>query len=86
MIWLILLAIGIVLGIDGFVLYRMHLENAFWAVCTAVFLVAVAAYGIVLLYIFPLLARFSNTTPAMFRNAIMIGVNAGRSEHTARSN
>ena len=34
----------------------MRFENAFWAVGTAVFLVAVAAYAIVLMYIFPLLS------------------------------
>ena len=55
-IWLILLALGIVLALDGYIFYHMRFENAFWAVGTAVFLVAVAAYAIVLMYIFPLLA------------------------------
>ena len=73
-IWMILLGLGIILGIDGYVLYHMRFENAFWAVCTAVFIVAVVAYAIVLMYIFPLLARFNNTTPAMFKNSIMIGM------------
>ncbi len=41
---------------------------------TAVFLVAVAAYAIVLMYIFPLLARFENTVRAMFLNSIMLGM------------
>lgn len=73
-IWLILLALGIVLGVDGYVLYHMRFENIFWTLCTAVFCVAAAAYAIVLMYIFPLLARFDNTTGAMFKNALMIGV------------
>lgn len=73
-IWLILLAAGIVLGIDGYVLYHVRFSNAFWAIITAIFLVALAAYAILLMYIFPLLARFQNTTAAMFRNAIMIGM------------
>ena len=66
-IWLILLGVGIVLGIDGYVLYHMRFENAFWTLCTAFLCVAAAAYGIVLMYIFPLLA-------AMFKNALFIGI------------
>lgn len=73
-IWLILFGLGAVLGVDGYVLYHMRFENAFWTLLTAVFIVAAVAYGIVLLYIFPLLAHFSNTTKAMFRNSLMIGM------------
>lgn len=74
LIWLILLALGIILSVDGYVLYHMRFENVFWTLCTAVFCVAAAAYAIVLMYIFPLLARFDNTTGAMFKNALFIGV------------
>ena len=74
MIWLILLALGIVLGLDGYIFYHMRFENVFWTVATAVFLVALAAYAIVLMYIFPLLARFENTVKAMFLNSIMLGM------------
>ena len=74
LIWLILLAQGIILGIDGYILYHMRFENVFWTLCTAVFCVAAAAYAIVLMYIFPLLARFDNTVGAMFKNALFIGV------------
>lgn len=74
LIWLILLALRIILGVDGYVLYHMRFENLFWTLCTAVFCVAAIAYAIVLMYIFPLLARFDNTTSAMFKNALFIGV------------
>lgn len=74
LIWLILLALRIILGVDGYVLYHMRFENLFWTLCTAVFCVAAIAYAIVLMYIFPLLARFDNTTGAMFKNALFIGV------------
>lgn len=74
LIWLILLALGIILSVDGYVLYHMRFENVFWTLCTAVFCVAAAAYAIVLMYIFPLLARFDNTVGAMFKNALFIGV------------
>lgn len=73
-IWLILLVSGIVLGIDGYVFYHMRFENVFWTVGAAVFIVALVAYLIVLMYIFPLLARFDNTVMAMFKNSIMIGM------------
>lgn len=73
-IWMILLAVGIVLGLDGYVLYHMHFSNSFWTMITAIFLVAVLAYAIILMYIFPLLSRFQNTTLAMFKNSIMIGM------------
>ena len=52
----------------------MRFENLFWTLCTAVFCVAAIAYAIVLMYIFPLLARFDNTTGAMFKSALFIGV------------
>lgn len=73
-IWLILLGFGILFGIDGYVLYHIRFENAFWTICTAVLIVAAVAYAIILMYIFPLLARFNNTTLAMFKNSIMIGM------------
>lgn len=66
-IWLILLSLGVILGVDGYVLYHMRFENVFWTLCTAVFCVAAIAYAIVLMYIFPLLARFDNTIGAMFK-------------------
>lgn len=74
MIWLILLVIGVVLGIDGYVLYHMRFSNAFWTIITAFFFIAVAAYTIILMYIFPLLSRFQNTTLAMFKNSMILGM------------
>lgn len=73
-IWLILLGVGILLGVDGYVFYHMRFDSALWALGCAVFLVALAAYAIILMYIFPLLARFDNTVHAMFKNALMIGM------------
>lgn len=73
-IWLILLIAGIVLGLDGYVLYHLRFTNVFWTIITAVFIIVVAAYAIILMYIFPLLSRFQNTTIAMFKNSIMIGM------------
>ncbi len=74
MIWFILLAAGLVLGVDGYVFYHMRFDSAIWTLGTAVFIVVLVAYAIILMYIFPLLARFDNTVRAMFKNALMIGM------------
>lgn len=73
-IWLILCGLGAVLAFDGYVFYHMRFENVFWTIAAAVFLVALAAYFIILMYIFPLLARFDNTVTAMFKNSILLGM------------
>lgn len=73
-IWLILLGGGIVLALDGYIFYHMRFENAFWTIGAAVFIVLLVAYAIILMYIFPLQARFENTVKMMFVNSIMIGM------------
>lgn len=72
--WLILLAAGIIFALDGYVLWHMHFSSAFWTIVTAIFLVALAAYCIILIYVFPLMACFENTSLAMIRNSLMIGM------------
>lgn len=73
-IWLILLVVGLALALDGYVFYHMRFENVFWTIGTAIFFVALGAYAIILMYIFPLLARFENTVKAMFLNSIILGM------------
>ncbi len=73
-IWLILLVLGILLGIDGYVFYHMRFENVFWTIAAALFFVVLIIYAIILMYIFPLLSRFDNTIKAMFKNALIIGI------------
>ena len=73
-VWIILLICGIVLGIDAYVLYALRFENVFWTFLSAVFLLAAAAYCIILMYVFPLMAHFENSVPAMLKNSLMIGM------------
>lgn len=73
-VWLIMLVLGIALGVDGYVLYRLRFENKFWTLLTAIYLIVLAAYAIISMYIYPLMAHFENTIPAMFKNSIMIGM------------
>ena len=70
-----ILAAGIGLfSVDGYLLYHLRYDNAFWTIVTAIFLVALAAFAIVLMYIFPLMAYFENTIGAMFKNSLLIGI------------
>ncbi|MBQ1347996.1 MAG: YesL family protein [Blautia sp.] len=72
--WLLLLLGGIVLAVDGYVLYHLRFDHAFWTVLFAVFIVMAAAYCFILLYVFPMIARFENTTFAMIKNALFVAM------------
>lgn len=73
-IGLIITLLGILLGADGYVLYHLHSQSAFWTIVTAVYLIATVAFLLVAMWVFPLLAHFENTTKAMFKNALMLSV------------
>lgn len=74
LVWLILLGAGVILEIDGYIFYHMRFESVLWTFGTAIFMVVLAAYAIILMYIFPLMARFDNTLWAMLKNSLMIGM------------
>lgn len=74
LIGLITTLLAIILGIDGYVLYHLYNTSAFWSIITALFIVAVVAYVFVIMWIFPLLAHFENTTIAMFKNSMMLSI------------
>lgn len=78
-LWLILLAAGLVLAGDGYVLYHLRASASgplaiFWTLLLAVLIVAVIAYVIILFYIFPLIASVSNTNFAMLKFSFLIGI------------
>lgn len=78
-IWLIMLGLGVLLGTDGYILYHLHTASTgpvavMWTLLLALLIAAAVVYVIVLLYIFPLVARVTNTTGAMFKNAFFMGV------------
>lgn len=74
LIWLPLLLIGTLLGVDGYIVYHLRFDNLFWTLCSALLIGAAILYFIVLLNIFPLFARFENTIPATFKNALIMGL------------
>lgn len=71
-IWIALLFIGCVLGLDIYILN--HAENTFGTV----FLILISAITLLflmeLIYIFPLLSRFDNSVVVTFRNAFIMAI------------
>ena len=77
-LWLILLAAGLFLAGDGYILYHLRLSSqgpvaVLWTLILAVVIAASVLYVIVLTYVFPLLASVENTNLAMLKNAFLIG-------------
>ena len=78
-LWLILLAAGLLLAGDGYVLSRLRAASTgaiavLWTILLAVLIVAAIAYVIVFSYVFPLIASVSNTNSAMLKYSFLIGV------------
>ena len=70
-LWLILLAAGLFLGADGYILYHLRKSSTggmavIWTLILALVIAASVLYVIELLYIFPLLASVHNTNAAHF--------------------
>lgn len=77
-IWLPLLALGVFLGADIWVLNHLRAHatfgpGVFWTIILALVIVACIAYIVELMYVFPLIARLENTNLAMMKNALLIG-------------
>ncbi len=77
-LWLILLAVGLLLAGDGYIIYHLRASSAgtiavLWTLNLALVIAAAVAYTIVLLFVFPLVASVSNTNWAMLKNSFMIG-------------
>ena len=77
-LWLILLAVGLFLGADGYILYHLRLISAgpaavFWTILLAVVIAAAVFYTIILIYVFPLVASVENTNLAMLKISFFIG-------------
>jgi uncharacterized membrane protein YesL len=74
-IWLILLAVGMILGVDLYFFTRLYTgSGSFRTVMLTVFLAMVLIYAAVFTYIFPLQARFFNTVKRNFFNAFFMSL------------
>ena len=77
-LWLVLLAAGLVLGTDIYVLLHLRAASTgapaiLFTIALALVIVACLVLGMVLMYVFPLVARVENTNLAMIRNSLLIG-------------
>ncbi len=71
-IWVILLALGGLLGIDLYVLKQMN--TGFSEILRVLILALCFLYLIVVLYVFPTLARFYNTVKSTLKNGLLMAI------------
>lgn len=77
-LWLILLAVGLLLAGDGYIVYHLRAASTgvaavMWTLILALIIAGAIVYTIVLLFVFPLVASVSNTNWAMLKNSFLIG-------------
>lgn len=78
-LWLIMVALGILFGTDGYILYHLYQSytGPIGVICTlglALIIVVGIVYVIVLMYLFPLTASVKNTNFNMLKNSLLIGI------------
>ncbi|WP_349944776.1 DUF624 domain-containing protein [Lacrimispora sp. BS-2] len=74
-IWLILLAVGMILGVDMYFFTRLYTgSGSLRTVMVTVFLAMALIYAAIFTYIFPLQARFFNTVKRTFFNAFFMSL------------
>ncbi len=71
--WLIMLAFGLVLGLDIYICWIMR-DNGLAKVLSIVFIVLAAVYFMILMYLFPLLARCDAGIRKIFMMAFVMSV------------
>jgi uncharacterized membrane protein YesL len=77
-LWLILLAAGILLGLDGYIVSHLRSTSTgpiavMWTLNLALLIAAAIVLTVILIYIFPLIARYANTDIAMIKNSLLAG-------------
>lgn len=70
-VWLLALVLGILLGIDGYVMNFFAKEGNIPAVLGIVFIVGMIVWLAWISYLFPYMARFENTRKQSMKNAIL---------------
>ena len=73
-LWLVLLGTGAFLAMDGYIVWHIWSQSIFWTLVAALLIVAAIVYAVVLLYAFPQLARFENTTFGILKTALLVGL------------
>ena len=73
-IQIIMLLLGIVLAFDLYFCRMMSGQGAVYRVFSYIFVVALFVYAMLFLWIYPVLAKFFNTTKNLFRNSILMSI------------
>ena len=73
-IWLIMLAVGLLIAFDAFFMRETKAEGKVATVLTIFYYVVLVAEAMLACYIFPYLARFSDTVKQTFKNAALMAV------------
>jgi uncharacterized membrane protein YesL len=78
-IWLIMLAVAIVMGMDAYAVLRLRATSTgtiaiMWTLNLALLISATLVYVIISIYLYPLIAKFENTDFNMFKNALLLGL------------
>ncbi len=72
--WLIMLAAGLVLALDGYVTYHLQPDSIFWTMISSFLIVAAVLWIFVMLYLFPLMSRFENSLLQTFKNSMVLSI------------
>lgn len=78
-LWILLLIAGLLIGGDFYVVLHMRSMSSgslaiMWTLNLALLIAVSIIYVVVLIYIFPLIARFENNDKAMLKNSLLIGI------------
>lgn len=73
-IWLIMLVIGIILIGDYYILPNMQLSDTLYNIAFSLFCLSALVYGMILMFLFPLQAKFKNKIKHTFKNAILLSI------------
>lgn len=73
-VWLILLAAGLIMGIDTYIMYQFGEAGEKVGVLSIVFIILLAFELMWGIYLFPYIARFENTTKVILKNAALIAI------------
>lgn len=73
-VWLILLVVGLIMGIDTYIMYQFGEAGEKVGVLSIVFIILLAFELMWGIYLFPYIARFENTTKVILKNAALIAI------------
>lgn len=73
-VWLIVLALYALLGIDGYIMYQFAVAGASYGILYIFFLVLMAFVTMWAQYLFPYIARFEATTKSVLKNGVLLAI------------